>query len=76
MALKKISMRQLEEIAKEYSLHACKIKGTDVINIRKAQNRSRYEDIDWDEFGTILKKRRLAVFKDEKSDFLKIKKDK
>jgi hypothetical protein len=74
MPMKKISIDQVKKIAKQYGLKPSRVKGTDVVNIRKNPS-DRYEDITWDEFESSLKKRGLAVFKTAESDFLKIMKD-
>jgi hypothetical protein len=73
--MKKMVMNRLREFASEYDLHPCRVKGTDVVQIRKHDS-DRLEEITWDEFQDALKKRGLAVFKAEKSGFLKIMKDK
>lgn len=65
----------MKKIAKQYGLYASRVKGTDVVNIRKNPN-DKYEDISWVEFEDALKKRGLAVYKAEESDFFKIMKDK
>ena len=39
---------------------------------RSDDNETREEDISWEEFEKTLKKRKLAVYKAENSDFLKI----
>ncbi len=74
MSMKKISIEEAKEIASEYDLHPAKVKGSDVVNIRKKTNEN-LEDIDWDEFNRILNEKNLAVYKAEGSDFLKIMKD-
>lgn len=73
--MKKITIEKAKEIAEEYDLHPAKVKGSEVVNIRKKGNEN-LEDISWDEFQRILKKKNLAVYKAEESDFLKIMKDK
>jgi hypothetical protein len=73
--MKKISVEELKKIAKEYDLHTCRVKGTDVVQIRKHAS-DKMEEISWDEFQDALKRRSLAVYKDQASDFLKIMKDK
>ncbi|MHC1709604.1 MAG: hypothetical protein AB9819_04280 [Methanomassiliicoccales archaeon] len=73
MAMMKISMDDLKKLAKQYDLHVCKIKGSDVVQIRKNPG-EKYEDISWDEFENSLNKKGLAVFKATESDFLKIMK--
>ena len=75
MSMKKISINEAKEIADEYDLHPAKVKGSEVVNIRKKPNEN-LEDIDWDEFQRILNEKNLAVYKAEESDFLKIMKEK
>ena len=72
--MQKITMSELKQIAKDYGLKACKIKGSEVVQIRKNPS-DKYEDISWDEFESALKKKKLAVYKATESDFLKIMKD-
>ncbi len=74
MSMKKISIDKAKEIAKEYDLKPAKVKGSDVVNIRKKEN-INLEDITWDEFEEKLKDKGLALFKAKNSDFLKIMKD-
>ena len=75
MTMKKISIDEMKKIAKEYRLFPCKISGTSVVAIRK-RRKDKYIDIDWPEFESILKKRKLAIYKATESDFVKIMKDK
>lgn len=75
MSMQKISVEKVREIAKQYGLHPCKPKGSNIVNIRKKDN-PKMEDISWGEFEETLKERGLAVYKAENSDFLKIMKDK
>jgi hypothetical protein len=73
--MKKISVDELKAISRRYKLQPCKIKGTDVVTIRKKSSTGgKYEDIDWLEFERILKLRGLAVYKAVESDFVKIMK--
>ena len=74
MGMQKIDLEEVKEIAEEYDLKPAKTQGSDVVNIRKKPN-DNLEDISWDEFERILKKRGLAVYKAEDSDFLKIMKE-
>jgi hypothetical protein len=74
VGMKKISMRKLENLAEDYGLVPCRIRGTDVIQIRK-HDKENLEDISWEEFLDLLEERGLSVYKDERSDFLKIMKD-
>ena len=71
----KITIDEMKAIAKKYKLHPCRIKGKDVINIRKKFD-SKCEDISWEEFEKIMKKRKLAIYKADESDFVKLMKDK
>ena len=75
MTMKKITIEELKRIAKQYDLHVCKIKGSDVVQIRKNPG-DKYMDISWNEFECALKDKGLAIYKAEESDFLKIMKDK
>ncbi len=72
--MKKVRMQVLREIAEEHGLHPCRIRGTEVVNIRKRDD-PKYEDISWADFESLLGARGLAVYKAENSDFLKIMKD-
>ncbi len=72
--MNKISITELKKIAREYSLKPCKIKGSEVVQIRKNPS-DKYEDISWEEFENTLKAKKLAVYKATESDFLKIMKD-
>lgn len=75
MTMKKITLEDLKGLSKQYGLHVCRIKGSEVVQIRKNPS-DKYDDISWDEFEEALKKKGLAVYKAEESDFLKIMKDK
>jgi len=75
MTMKKITIEELKKIAKQYDLHVCKIKGSEVVQIRKNPS-DNIVDIGWDEFEKTLKSKGLAIYKAEESDFLKIMKDK
>ncbi len=75
MTMKKITIANLKELAKQYDLHVCRIKGSEVVQIRKNPS-DKYEDMSWEEFEEVLNKKGLAVYKAEESDFLKIMKDK
>lgn len=77
MTMKKISMKELKDIAQKYKLQPCKVKGIDVLSIKKRTSPSeRFDIIDWSEFEKILNERKLAVYKATESDFLKIMKKK
>ena len=74
MSMLKISIEEARRIADQYGLKACRVKGTGVVNIRKHTN-SNTVDITWDEFEKELNKKKLALYKAEKSNFLKIMKE-
>lgn len=74
MVMKRMSIDEVKQIADEYGLHPCRIKGTNIVNIRKRPS-DRTEDIPWPDFERILRQRGLAVYKAENSDFLKIMKN-
>jgi hypothetical protein len=71
----KITIDELKKIAQRYKLSPCKVKGTDVVNIRKNAG-DRYEDISWDEFEKTMKKHKLAPYKATESNFVKLMRDK
>ncbi|MFQ6060533.1 MAG: hypothetical protein ACE5KV_04430 [Thermoplasmata archaeon] len=75
MTMMKISVDEVKKLAKKYGLRPCRVPGTDGVQIRKHRN-PKLEDISWEEFEKTLKKRKLAVYKAENSDFLKIMRDK
>ena len=70
--MEQISIERTRKICEEYGLKPGKVQGTEVINIVK-ENNPRIEDISWVEFGQILEKRGLAVYRSE-NDWLKIMK--
>lgn len=74
MSMKKISIEEAKDLAKKYGLKPCKVSGSDVVQIRKHAS-GNLEDVSWEEFSDTLKKRKLAVYKAKKSDFVKIMKD-
>ncbi|KQM12435.1 hypothetical protein AOA80_02595 [Methanomassiliicoccales archaeon RumEn M1] len=74
MSMRKITIAELKKLAEQYDLHVCRIKGSEVVQIRKMPN-DKYEDISWEDFESVLQKKGLAVYKAEKSDFLKIMKN-
>lgn len=71
--MQKISIEELKKLQEKYGFKLCKVKNSEVVNIRKHSN-PNLEDIGWDEFERILKKRDLAVYKSDK-DFLRIMRD-
>ena len=52
MPMMKISIEELKEIVTRYNLQPCRVKGTQIVNIRKSPS-GRFEDIDWDTFERI-----------------------
>jgi sugar phosphate isomerase/epimerase len=69
----KITLEEVKKIAKNYGLKPIRVKGTEIVNIRKNPS-DKIEEISWEEFDKALKKRGLAVYKATESDFLKIMK--
>ena len=74
MVMEKINDTELKRLQNKYKFKFCKIEGTNVINITKHPDNPRLVIIDFDTFVTTLKKRKLAVYRDQ-GDFLKIMKD-
>ena len=65
MTMKEITIDERKTLAKQYDLHVCRIKGSEVLQLR--QNPSdKYEDISWEEFEAALQEKDLAVYKAEK----------
>ena len=56
MTMSKITINDLKNLAKQYDLHVCRIKGKEVVKIRKNPS-DKYVDIPWDAFEKILKKK-------------------
>jgi len=63
-------------IAKHFGLCPIRIRGTSQVNIAKATNPVKYENISWEEFAEVLEEKGLSVYKDSSSCFLKIMKKK
>ena len=74
MSMMKISLEQLKHVTETNGLKPCKVRGTNIVNLRKEPS-ERFEDIGWEEFQETLNLRGLAVYKATGSDFLKIMKD-
>ncbi|MCK4445038.1 MAG: hypothetical protein KAW09_10880 [Thermoplasmata archaeon] len=72
--MKKITVSEFKKLAEKYGLKPCRVPGTKGVQIRKHKS-PNLEDISWEEFEKTLKKRKLAVYKAEESDFLKIMRD-
>jgi len=66
-----ISADKAIEIARKKGLKPGRVKGTDGVQFTKGKN-SRLEIIDWDEFKSTLKERRLQVY--ESGGWMKIMK--
>jgi ribosomal protein S10 len=73
--MEKISIEKMKALAKKYKLYPAKVKGQEVIMIRKHLG-DNHEDVTWEEFERIMKKRKLAIYKATESDFVKLMKDK
>ena len=73
MVMEPISLEKAMEIAKRKGLKPGRVKGTNGIQFTKGRN-SRLELIDWDEFKTVLGRRRLQVH--ESGGWMKIMKPK
>jgi hypothetical protein len=71
--MKKITIKETMKIADKYRLKPIKVKGTEVVNIRKRPS-NKFVEISWEEFEKALKDKKLAVYKATESDFLKIMK--
>ena len=69
MVMKEIGLDDAKRIATEKGLKPAKVKGTTHIQFTRGGN-DRLEEISWDEFGSILKERGLAVY--ESGGWMKI----
>jgi hypothetical protein len=69
--MEKIGVPEARRIAEKKSLQPGRVKGTDGIQFT-ASGSERVEIITWEEFESILKKRRLAVY--ESNGFMKVMK--
>ena len=76
MTMQPIDMDKTKAIAKRFGLRPIKIAGTTQIQIAKNSNTSKYVDITWEEFETILNEKNLMVCKAYDSCFLKLMKKK
>ncbi|MDR3206379.1 MAG: hypothetical protein LBT41_04735 [Candidatus Methanoplasma sp.] len=72
MVMEKIDLGKAKLIAQNKGLKPGKVKGTNGIQFTKGKN-DRLSVITWDEFGVILKSRKLAVF--ESGGWMKIMND-
>ena len=71
--MKRISREDLETLQRKYHFKFCRIVGTDVVNICKSM-KDTMEEISFNEFWRILNDKNLAVFKSDRSDYLRIMK--
>jgi len=71
MVMEPISLDKAMAIAKKKGLKPGRVKGTNGIQFTKGRN-PRLETIDWEEFESTMKKRRLQVF--ESGGWMKIMK--
>lgn len=76
MSLEPVSENKVLIIAKHFGLFPIRIKGTSQVNICKTLNDKKYDVISWEEFFTALDLKKLQVYKDSSSCFLKIMKRK
>lgn len=71
MVMELIDLDMAKNIAKRKGLKPGRVKGTNGVQFTKGRN-PRLETIDWDEFESTLKSRRLAVY--ESGGWMKIMK--
>ena len=71
MVMNEIDLDKAKNIARKKGLKPGRVKGTTGVQFTKGRN-PRLETIDWDEFETTLKRRRLAVY--ESGGWMKIMK--
>lgn len=72
MGLEPASIDLVKKISKHYGLVPIRIRGTSQVNICKHMNPKKYDVITWDEFEQTLAEKKLEVYKDSSSSFLKI----
>ncbi len=73
MVMEEISFENAKKIATTKGLKPGRVKGTEGIQFTRGSN-NRLEVIDWDEFETTMKTRKLAVY--ESGGWMKIMKRK
>ena len=71
MVMERIDLEKAKVIAKNKGLKPGKVKGTTGIQFTKGQN-NRLDVIEWAEFESILKERKLAIY--ESGGWMKIMK--
>ncbi len=69
--MEKISLAEARKIAEKKGLKPGRVEGTDGVQFTRGRN-DRIVSVPWEEFETLLKKRRLAVY--ESDGFLKVMK--
>ncbi len=67
--MEKIDINKAKAIAKNKGLKPGKVKGTDGVQFTKGKN-NRLDPISWEEFESILGKRKLAIY--ESGGWMKI----
>lgn len=72
IAMERIDIKKAQAIAKNKGLKPGKVKGTEGVQFTKGKN-DRLDVITWDEFETILAKRKLAIY--ESGGWMKIMKE-
>lgn len=71
MVMERIDLEKAKTIAKNKGLKPGKVKGTTGIQFTKGKN-NRLDVIEWSEFESILKQRKLAIY--ESGGWMKIMK--
>ena len=71
MVMEKIDIVKAKQIAQNKGLKPGKVKGTSGVQFTKGKN-DRLSVITWDEFETVLKQRKLAIY--ESGGWMKIMK--
>jgi hypothetical protein len=61
MVLQEISVDKAKEIANKTGLKPAKVKGTEIVRFMK-NPRATLQEIDWDEFESIMKKNKLVIY--------------
>ncbi|MCD6461930.1 MAG: hypothetical protein J7L61_04220 [Thermoplasmata archaeon] len=67
--MREISLDEAKKIATSKKLKPGKVKGTNGIQFTKGNN-ERIQEISWDEFGKLLKDKKLAIY--ESGGWMKI----
>ncbi len=69
--MEKISLAEARKITEKKGLKPGRVEGTDGVQFTRGRN-DRITPVPWEEFETLLKRRRLAVY--ESDGFLKVMK--